>query len=247
MSQNPNIRLFVKNPLSRGAQVTLNRDDSHYLLNVMRKSEGDEVSLFNGVDGEWAARISGGSKKSLGLKVLEQLKLQPQDPDLWLAFAPIKRARIDFIAQKATELGVSRLIPVRTERTVVKRVKVERLWANAKEAAEQCERQTVPDVDEMTSLKSLLKTWQRGRKLLFCDEDKTGALITEALRGADQKPARFPWGILIGPEGGFSDIERQMIRAHVACVPASLGPRVLRADTAMLSALSLWQATLGDW
>lgn len=247
MSQIPKIRLFVKDPLSSGAQVSLGRDDSHYLLHVMRKAEGDVVSLFNGRDGEWAARIGGGSKKAIGLEVFEQLKSQTGEPDLWLAFAPIKRARIDFIAQKATELGVSRLIPVRTERTVVTRVKGERLWANAKEAAEQCERLVVPEVGEMTSLKNLLTVWPKGRKLLFCDEDKTAPLVSEALMSVDGKPAKYPWGILVGPEGGFNDSERQMIRAHSECVPASLGPRVLRSDTAILSALSLWQAALGDW
>ncbi len=247
MSQIPKIRLYVKDPLSLAVQVSLDRKDSNYLLHVMRKGEGDEVSLFNGRDGEWAARISGGSKKSLALEVFEQLKPQTREPDLWLAFAPIKRARLDFIAQKATELGVSKLIPVRTERTVVTRVKVELLWANAKEAAEQCERLVVPEVGEMISLKNLLTAWPSGRKLLFCDEDKTGPLINEALVSVDGKPAKYPWGILVGPEGGFNQVERKMIRAHPECVPASLGPRLLRADTAILSALSLWQAALGDW
>lgn len=247
MSQIPKIRLYVKDPLSSGAQVLLGREDSHYLLHIMRKGEGDEISLFNGRDGEWAARIDGGSKKSIGLEVFNQIKSQTKEPDLWLAFAPIKRVRLDFIAQKATELGVSRLIPVRTERTVVTRVKGERLWANAKEAAEQCERLAVPEVGEMTSLKNLLEEWPKARKLLFCDEDKTGPLVSEALEAVDGKPAKHPWGVLVGPEGGFSDGERQMIRAHPECVPASLGPRVLRADTSILSALSLWQAALGDW
>lgn len=247
MSQTSKIRLFVKDQLSQGVEIRLGREDSHYLLNVMRKGEGDEVSLFNGVDGEWAAKITGGSKKSLNLKIFDQVKLQSIESDLWLAFAPVKRARLDFIAQKATELGVSKLIPVKTERTIVARVKEERLWANAKEAAEQCERLAVPEVNQMIPLKNLLADWPTGRKLLFCDEDKTGPLMLDALKAADEKPAKSPWGVLIGPEGGFSDSERQTIRAHPECVPASLGPRVLRADTAILSALSLWQAALGDW
>ncbi len=247
MTHRQAIRLFVADPLFPGAAVTLGRDDSHYLLNVMRRSRGDDVALFNGRDGEWAAVIVNPAKKAINLEVADHLKTQQPEPDLWLAFSPIKRARIDFVAQKATELGVSKMIPVRTERTVVTRVKTERLWANAKEAAEQCERLIVPAVEDLVSLDKLLAGWPKGRKLLFCDEDKTGPLIIEALKEADKKPARRPWGILVGPEGGFSDKERQMVRAHPESIPASLGPRLLRADTAIISALSLWQAALGDW
>jgi len=241
------IRLFVTAGLFPGAAVMLEGADSHYLVNVMRKKQGDEVSLFNGRDGEWAAIIVEAGKKSVRLEVSDHLKSQLPEPDLWLAFSPIKRARIDFVAQKATELGVSKLLPIRTERTVVARVKGERLWANAKEAAEQCERLTVPAVEEIVPLRKLLGSWPKGRKLLFCDEDKTGPLIIKALEKADKKPARLPWGILVGPEGGFTDSERKLVRSHPECIPASLGPRLLRADTAVFSALSLWQAALGDW
>lgn len=243
----PKIRLFVTAPLFPGAEVALGKDESHYLGTVMRLKTGDEVALFNGHDGEWAAVVENPSKKAMVLGVADHLRSQVEEPDLWLAFAPIKRTRIDFVAQKASELGVSKLLPVKTERTAVDRVKVERLLANAREAAEQCERLTVPEVEELQSLKTLLKEWPENRKLLFCDEEKTGPLILDAVRAADKKPARFPWGILIGPEGGFSESERAMVRAHPCCVPASLGPRVLRADTAAFAALSLWQAAIGDW
>lgn len=243
----PKIRLFVEDDLFPGARVTLGRDDSHYLLNVMRQTSGDEVSLFNGRDGEWMALIGKTGGKKATLEVADHLRTQCPEPDLWLAFAPIKKARLDFIAQKATELGVSKLIPVKTERTIVTRIKTERLVANAKEAAEQCERLAVPEVEDFLSLKKFMASWPKNRKLLFCDEDKSGVLINKALKKADTKPARHPWGILIGPEGGFTDAERKLVRSHPNVVVAALGPRVLRADTAMLSALSLWQATLGDW
>lgn len=246
-SENPKIRLFVETPLFPGAQVLLNQDDSHYLINVMRQGAGNEVSLFNGKDGEWAGVITEVDKKATRLEISDHLKSQPKGQDLWLAFAPIKRARIDFVAQKATELGASRLIPIKTERTVVSRVKTSRLLANAKEAAEQSERLTIPEVEDLVSLDALLSGWPEERKLLFCDEEKTGPPALMALTTHDRKPAAHPWGILIGPEGGFSDPERNRIRAHKFCVPATLGPRLLRADTAMLSALSLWQAALGDW
>lgn len=246
-TEKPKIRLFVATPLFPGAQVLLNRDDSHYLVNVMRQKGGSEVSLFNGTDGEWAGVITKADKKAVCLEISDHLKSQPQKHDLWLAFAPIKRARIDFVAQKATELGASRLIPITTQRTVVTRVRIDRLRANAKEAAEQSERLTIPDVEELISLDKLLAAWPKERKLLFCDEEKTGPPALVALTSHDRKPAAHPWGILIGPEGGFTDPERNRIRAHDFCVPATLGPRLLRADTAMLSALSLWQAALGDW
>lgn len=243
----PKARLFVPGPLSRGEMVTLGGQEAHYISNVMRLRAGQALALFNGRDGEWLAAVVTCSKKEVTLKVGQNTREQTSEPDLWLAFAPIKRTRIDYMAQKATELGVSKLIPVRTMRTVVTRVKTERLAANAREAAEQCERLTIPDVVDMAKLDTVLANWPGERWLLFCDEEKGDPLVLEALRAVSQKPAKSPWGILIGPEGGFASKERELIRSYSYCIPASLGPRVLRADTAALAALSLWQAAIGDW
>jgi len=240
-------RLFISSPLKEGASPSLSGPEAHYIVNVMRLKAGDKIALFNGCDGEWLATIVSTAKKDVALEVKCRTRGQVNEPDVWLVFAPIKRTRIDFMAQKATELGASRLVPVRTERTVVARVKTERLLANACEAAEQCERLTVPEVSEMTSLKNILAQWPADRLLLFCDEEKGDPPAPDALKSRDQKPARRPWGILIGPEGGFTSKERELIRSYSYCIPASLGPRVLRADTAALAALSLWQAAIGDW
>ncbi|MEE8259339.1 MAG: 16S rRNA (uracil(1498)-N(3))-methyltransferase [Sphingomonadales bacterium] len=238
------IRLYVADPLRRGDALTLTGPKAHYVATVMRQKVGTHVLLFNGVDGEWLCRIETANKKEVVLAVKENTRTQAPEPDLWLVFAPIKKGRIDYLAEKATELGVSRLIPVKTERTVISRVKTSRLLANAREAAEQCERLTVPKVAEMESLESLLTNWPSGRNLLFCDEQKEDPPILEALK--TQKP-ETPWGILIGPEGGFSKGERSLIRSFRYCIPTSLGPRVLRADTAAFAAISLWQAAIGDW
>ena len=243
----PKARLFTDQPLSSDTGISLAGQDAHYIANVMRMGAGDMVSLFNGCDGEWLAEIVSAAKRNVTLKIKKQTRTQTPEPDLWLAFAPIKRTRIDFMAQKATELGVSRLIPVRTERTNVTRVKTERLIANAREAAEQCERLTIPDVADIEKLETVLANWPSDRKLLFCDEEKCDPLVQDALSGKSAKPTTDPWGILIGPEGGFTSKERDLARSYSYCIPASLGPRVLRADTAALAALSLWQAAIGDW
>ncbi len=241
------IRLFVEDKLCSGSTVLLDRDQSHYLSNVMRKKQGDEVLLFNGKDGEWRATISAVEKRAVSLKVIGLVRAQEPEPDLWLAFAPIKKARLDFMAQKATELGVSSLTPVMTRRTIVDRVKTDRMRANAVEAAEQCERLTIPLINEATKLGEFLSSLPADRKLMFCDEDKTGEEAYQALCAAGAKASPGPWAILIGPEGGFDDDERRKIRAHPACIPVSLGPRVLRADTAAMAAISLWQSAIGDW
>ncbi|TDI62579.1 MAG: 16S rRNA (uracil(1498)-N(3))-methyltransferase [Alphaproteobacteria bacterium] len=238
------IRIFVANPLEVGGTVTLTGLKAHYVATVMCQKIGAHLLLFNGVDGEWLCRIETANKKEVLLAVRKNTRTQAPEPDLWLVFAPIKKGRIDYLAEKATELGVSRLIPVKTERTVVSRVKTSRLLANAQVAAEQCERLTVPTVSEMESLESLLANWPVGRNLLFCDEQKEDPSILEALKA--QNP-ETPWGILIGPEGGFSEHERNLIRSFRYCIPTSIGPRVLRADTAAFAAISLWQAAIGDW
>lgn len=240
-------RLFIDTSLPGGGTVDLAQDQSHYLANVMRAKIGDAVALFNGRDGEWAAEISSMQKRAVSLTVVQKTKEQRLEPDLWLAFAPIKKARLDFIAQKATELGVSHLFPVMTRRTIVDRVKTERLHANAVEAAEQCERLTVPSVGAPIKLEKLIADWPADRHLMFCDEDLSGEPAHVALAKAANKENPGPWAILIGPEGGFDDHERQLIRQLTNTTVCALGPRVLRADTAAMAAISLWQSALGDW
>ncbi|WP_417450710.1 16S rRNA (uracil(1498)-N(3))-methyltransferase [Kordiimonas sp.] len=240
-------RLFIEDSLPGGGIITLGNEQSHYLANVMRANVGTAVALFNGQDGEWAAEIIDVKKREVTLKIAERTREQTGEPNLWLAFAPIKKARLDFMAQKATELGVNHMIPVYTRRTIVDRVKTDRLRANATEAAEQCERLNVPTSDEPIKLEKLLATWPDDRMIMFCDEDLSGDSAYTALSRADNKESPKPWAIIIGPEGGFDDDERRMIRAHKNTVVVSLGPRVLRADTAAMAAISLWQAAIGDW
>ncbi|TNE65011.1 MAG: 16S rRNA (uracil(1498)-N(3))-methyltransferase [Alphaproteobacteria bacterium] len=247
MSGKISIRLYIGDSLPGTGLATLGPDQSHYLGNVMRASTGMRVALFNGRDGEWAAEVASVQKKAVTLTVAEKLKEQGTEPDLWLVFAPIKKARLDFIAQKATELGVSHLAPVYTRRTIVDRVKTERLDANAIEAAEQCERLTVPTIAEPQKLDKLLAAWPADRRIMFCDEDLSGLPAHAALAAVADKKAAGPWAILIGPEGGFDDDERKMIRSHPNTTVVALGPRVLRADTAAMAAISLWQSALGDW
>lgn len=241
------IRLFTEAPLQEGGNLTLTQEQSHYLANVMRLKEGAQLALFNGRDGEWLAALSQVAKRSVSVTVDKQLKVQQNEPDLWLVFAPIKKARIDFIAQKATELGVSHLQPVYTERTIVSRVKTDRLQANAIEAAEQCERLNVPTIAEPAKLSDILLSWPENRQIMFCDEDLSGTPAHDSLRNMGSKTAPGPWAILIGPEGGFTDQERALIKAMPQTTTVSLGPRVLRADTAAMAAITLWQSALGDW
>ena len=247
MTYKANIRLSIEDSLSGGCTVTLEKDQSHYLVNVMRCKLGSHVSLFNGRDGEWVAEISDIQKRAVTLTLLSRQKEQLTEPDLWLVFAPIKKARLDFIAQKATELGVSHLQPVYTRRTIVERVKTERLHANAVEAAEQCERLTVPTIAEPEKLDIILKSWPVDRKIMFCDETLSGEPAHTALANTGSKNTNEPWAILIGPEGGFDDVERKAIIEHSNTTVVALGPRVLRADTAAMAAISLWQSSIGDW
>ena len=238
------IRLFVDAPLAAGAAVELAADHVHYLRAVMRQREGDRFHAFNGRDGEWVAKLTSLGKKAGEAVIGVRLREQTSVPDLWLAFAPIKGARLDFVAQKATELGAAVLQPVLTERTVVRNINMDRLRANAVEAAEQCECLGVPEVREPQSLRNLLGSWPADRGLIFCDEagDRPALEALESVKGQGDA-----WGILIGPEGGFSDAERAMIHGLKQALPISLGPRIMRADTAAVAALSLFQATLGDW
>lgn len=241
-------RLYVTADLAEGAGVALDQMRAHYLRNVLRRRVGDAVALFNGRDGEWRAQIAAFTRGGGALEVLERTREQPEVPDLWLVFAPVKRARIDYIAEKATELGVSALCPVLTQHTAVTRVNLHRLEANAIEAAEQTERLTVPLVYEPMTLSELLAKWDERRRLLVCAEAGPARPIAAALGELAQDPqaAAQPWAILTGPEGGFSRSELDGLAALPFVTAVGLGPRILRADTAALAALACWQAIIGD-
>ena len=234
-------RLCVDQPLGAAQTVRLERDQGHYLFGVMRLRAGDAVALFNGRDGEWLARVAVADKKAGELVCENQTAPQRMPPDVWLLFAPIKKARTDFIVEKACELGAARILPVQTEFTNSERIRRDRLQAHAVEAAEQCGGTYVPEVAELERLDRVLDGWDADRRLMFCDESRAGPAT--ALAGA----TRGPWAILIGPEGGFSDTERRRLGGMDAALPVSLGPRILRADTAAVAALTLWQSALGDW
>lgn len=227
-------RLYVDETLAAGASITV---DGNYLATVLRLGPGDKVKLFDDRTGEWLAEIVEAGKKRVSLHVGERLREREAVPDLWLVFAPVKRGRIDWLVEKATELGVARLLPVITRRTIVDRLNLDRLRAHAVEAAEQCERTALPLLDEPRKLDAVLKDWPVDRALYFADEAGGDAFA----------PAPGPAAILVGPEGGFTDEERAAIRALPQARPVSLGPRILRADTAALAAISLWMGAAGDW
>ena len=243
------IRLYVEHPLGAGQSlpqtVHLNRDQAHYLFGVMRLAVGGHVALFNGRDGEWLALVVEAGKRSGVLKVLEQSVPLQMPPDLWLLFAPIKKARTDFIVEKAAEMGAARIVPVKTDFTNSDRIRQDRLQAHAVEAAEQCGGTFVPEVSGLQKLDRVLADWPEGRQLMFCDEALAGRSST--LSGVLAAHKSAPWAIVIGPEGGFSDKERTRLAALPFSHPISLGPRILRADTAAVAALTLWQLALGDW
>ncbi|MDF1734643.1 MAG: 16S rRNA (uracil(1498)-N(3))-methyltransferase [Minwuia sp.] len=241
-------RLFIDADLKPDQALTLTGNQHHYLGKVLRLGAGATVKLFNGCDGEWRGVIDHMSRQGAEIALTEQLRTQVAEPDLWLLFAPIKGKRVDAIAEKAGELGVSRVLPVITRRTVVSRVNTERLQANAMEAAEQCERLTVPEVAEPRDLAAVLDEWPTGRRLYLADERADATPIAEALaKEAKQVDRGRPAAVLIGPEGGFEEAEKVRARALADCVPVSLGPRLLRADTAVFAMLTMWQAHLGDW
>ncbi|MGV6803415.1 MAG: 16S rRNA (uracil(1498)-N(3))-methyltransferase [Ruegeria sp.] len=236
------IRLYVDHPLGAGQSVPLTREQAHYLFGVMRLAVGGRVALFNGRDGEWLAEVAEAGKRGGVLSCLEQTRPLQLPPDLWLLFAPIKKARTDFIVEKAAEMGAAKIMPIQTAFTNSERIRQDRLQAHAVEAAEQCGGTFVPEVCDLQRLDKLLDNWPDGRQLMFCDEAEAGS----ALRLAAQDKAR-PWAILIGPEGGFSDAERQRLKDLPFTHVVSLGPRILRADTAAVAAMTLWQQALGDW
>lgn len=237
---NAKVRLYVDQPLGAAQPVALTREQAHYLFGVMRMAVGDAVALFNGADGEWQSEVVEAGKRRGILVCRDQSKPQSMPPDLWLLFAPIKKARTDFIVEKAVEMGVRRIVPVQTAFTNSERIRQDRLQVHAIEAAEQCGGVFVPEVAELAKLDRLLDRWEPDRRIAFCDE----ALAGETGRLPDNPG---PWAVLIGPEGGFSDDERTRLRAMDHATPISLGPRILRADTAAVAALTLWQTTLGDW
>ncbi|WP_170445431.1 16S rRNA (uracil(1498)-N(3))-methyltransferase [Ruegeria arenilitoris] len=236
------IRLYVDHPLGAGQSVPLTREQAHYLFGVMRLAVGGQVALFNGRDGEWLAEVAEWGKRGGVLSCLEQTRPLQLPPDLWLLFAPIKKARTDFIVEKAAEMGAAKIIPVQTAFTNSERIRQDRLQAHAVEAAEQCGGTFVPEVCDLQRLDKLLDNWPDDRQLMFCDEAEAGS----ALRLAAQDKG-LPWAILIGPEGGFSDTERQRLKDLPFTHVVSLGPRILRADTAAVAAMTLWQQALGDW
>ncbi|MCH9765181.1 MAG: 16S rRNA (uracil(1498)-N(3))-methyltransferase [Alphaproteobacteria bacterium] len=237
-------RLYVEAPLSHGASVPCSKDQAHYLLSVLRAGAGATALVFNGSDGEWQATIEVTGKRACTLVIGDQVRLQDQGPDVVLLFAPLKRARLDYMVQKAAELGVRELRPVLTERTVPDRVNISRMRANAIEAAEQCGILYVPDVFEPERLNSVVASWEPTRPLLFCDEGKAQENPLGVLQ---QLTAGQPVAVLIGPEGGFSHAERELLNTQSFIRSLSLGPRIMRADTAATAVLALVNAVLGDW
>lgn len=236
-------RLFVTAALAPDGQVELDRAQAHYLLSVLRLRDGGEVLAFNGRDGEWRVRIEATGRKAVGLVAIEQVRPQPAPPDLLYLFAPLKHARLDYLVQKAVEMGAGELRPVLTRRTVAARVNLDRMRANAVEAAEQCGILHLPAVREPVALDAALQALESGRLLVFCDEDAPVASPVEALTGAEPSAGI---AVLIGPEGGFTPEERARAGAHANVRRLSLGPRILRADTAAVAALALVQGVLGD-
>ena len=232
-------RLFVRQPLGEGVSVELDASQANYLGNVLRKGTGAELLVFDGHSGEWLARIAEAAKKRMALLVERRTREPETIPDVWLAFAPVKRTQTDWLVEKATELGAARLIPVLTQRTVAERVKLERLEAIAIEAAEQCGRTRLPEIAEPLPLSRFLDQRDPARALYFADEN-----------GGDAAASAFRDGpalILTGPEGGFTEEERALVRAAPNSVAISLGPRILRAETAALAALASYMAVAGDW
>jgi len=250
-------RIYLDAPLAGGQTVALDRDQANYLINVLRLKQGDAVLLFNGKDGEWAATLAGTGKRTLAAEPGERVREQPQPLDLHFLFAPLKHARLDYLVQKAVELGVSRLQPVMTKHTQVARLNLDRMRANAIEAAQQCGVLTLPEIKEPVAFKSIVGSTDAERLLVFCDEDAevkdpiaalaAARSMVQRLLPAETARLALPLAVLIGPEGGFAEDEREALRKWPNVVRIALGPRILRADTAAVAALALVQAVLGDW
>ena len=242
MSQAAKIRLYLDQPLAKAQTLSLERDQANYLFAVMRLSVGAEILVFNGRDGEFLAEVVEANKRAGRLLFREQTRAVQLPPDLWLIFAPIKKARTDFIVEKATEMGAARIIPVQTEFTNSERIRQDRLQAHAIEAAEQCGGTFVPEVSDLMRLDRLLAQWPEDRQIIWADEARVGVAAAFAGPQHSQK-----WALLIGPEGGFSPQERVSLSRLPFVTPVSLGPRILRADTAAVALLTLFQSHLGDW
>lgn len=236
------IRLYVSGPLEAEKVLPLDSAQSNYLFGVMRRKVGDTLLVFDGASGEWLAEVAKANKRNGLLVCKHPVTPQASPPDLWLLFAPVKKARTAFIVEKAVEMGVRAVQPVLTDYTN-ERMNTGRMQAHAVEAAEQCGATFVPDVAEPEKLADMLAIWPEGRKLMFCDEGRAAQAVAEALKGE----AAGPWAIIIGPEGGFSPAETAALRGLAAVTPVTLGPRILRADTAAVAALTAWQMALGDW
>ncbi len=235
-------RLYVETPLSEGAEFALAQEQGHYLVHVLRQTSGDAVALFNGNDGEWFAYITTVTKKSVHVRIERRTADVQPPPDIDYIFAPLKHARTDYMVQKATELGARRLRPVITQRTIAERVNLDRMKANAIEAAEQCNLVFVPDVFEPLPLAKVLANWEPTRRLIYCDETALVANPVAALRSIAP-----PAAVLVGPEGGFTGEERALLKSLPFVTAISLGPRIMRADTVAIAAFAVVQASIGDW
>jgi 16S rRNA (uracil1498-N3)-methyltransferase len=235
-------RIMVAATLQAESDIELPHDQGHYLANVLRMQPGDAVHVFNAQDGEWLAYLTTAARKSVSIRCERKLSDVKPPPDIDFLFAPLKHARLDYLVQKATELGARRLRPVMTARTIVDRVNLDRMVANAIEAAEQCNLVFVPAVLAPEPMSSVLKSWNSSRTLIYCDETATIANPVAALQ-----PVKLPAAVLIGPEGGFTEDERQLLKSLPFVKAISLGPRIMRADTAAVAALTVAQAVLGDW
>lgn len=235
-------RIFVSADLMAGASFEASPEQAHYLRHVLRMADGAELLAFNGRDGEWLVRASLAGKKAVALSVIEQTRPQPPAPDLQFCFAPLKVGRLDYVVQKAVEMGAGVLQPVMTQHTQG-RISGDKMRANAIEAAEQCGVLAVPGCGETVKLERLLSNWDAARRLIFCDEDASTDNPLPALRAVQERKL----ALLVGPEGGFSEDERNMLRALPFVTAIPLGPRILRADTAAVAALAVIQATIGDW
>ena len=247
MAKHARARLFVADPLTAGTGLALAVAQAHYLRNVLRLKAGDAVSLFNGRDGEWRAVITALGRSDCAVAVESCTRPQAPEPDIWLLFAPVKRGPLDFLVQKAVELGAASLRPVMTRYTDVNRVNIDRLRLNAVEAAEQCGRLTVPTIAPPQPLAEALAAWPAGRRLLACAESGPAPPIAAVLAAARSRTAPAGWALLAGPEGGFAPEELDALGKLPFVTRVGLGPRILRAETAALAALTCWQAVLGDW
>lgn len=236
-------RLYVEHDLAKGAAIDLGQEQSHYLANVLRMAEGAELLVFNGRDGEWLARLTAKGKKSVRLECVEETRPQPAPSDLVYCFAPLKVGRLDYLVQKAVEMGAGVLQPVITQHTQLSKIGTDRLQANAIEAAEQCGILAIPEVRDAQKFTTLLAGWDKQRRLIFCDESAETHNPMSALQAVSESKL----ALLVGPEGGFSDDERKQLHALPFVTAIPLGPRILRADTAAVAALAVIQATIGDW